>query len=171
MRTTDIDFMQRNPPRWLWLPAAMLAAASLVLLVSDARQRTQTDRIRAILGEVQASHATDVGSPAVTQPKPYQNSAGQLVRELRAPWPAALAALEGVSVEGVRIVAVDIAPLAGEVRLELQYEDMSQLLRLVEELNVGHEKQVWTLVHVASAAPPTRASAKLSGALIDLPPR
>ena len=137
MRLTDVDFMRQpgQPATAWWLLAAgvMSLAGSLVLAHQWRAQRADASaQEQAVLDARQARRQ----SVAALPPTPAQRRWMQARPQLDRPWNAALDAVEAVTRDPVYLLAMNIEPATGTIRLEGEAAGFDQALAYVQALGM-----------------------------------
>jgi hypothetical protein len=148
MRPLQVDFLSRSgPARGLWILIGVLWLVTVALGIGAAYSHQQVSQLRAQSAELSSAGAMTT-APVEVKPPPvsYEASAREMLRELSSSWPGMLIALEGTKVAGVTIVAVEVAPLEQQLRLEVQFTSYDELLKYVGELNGGEPVPRWILL-------------------------
>jgi hypothetical protein len=133
---------------WLAVSCVLVACASGL---AAWRQQRELKTLRAELAQSQAQQARQAlplpSSPI--QAKPYERSLREMLTERALPWPDALASLEALAQQGVTPRAIETSAADGTVRVELTVTEPAKLLKYLDALNSGADKNandlVWSL--------------------------
>jgi hypothetical protein len=143
MKAVSADFKPSSRPGWpLWVLAFLVASAASASTVLWWRQNQELTQLQTLLQTKKAQRQVQVTPPPALAiaPKPYDRSAREMLAERQAPWPDALAVLESAAQVGVTPRAVDFNAAEGAVRVELVVNDPTRLLKYIEALNAGVDK-------------------------------
>jgi len=148
MRRLQPDFRtQRGPRRLAWaVPIMVAAAASVALAQVVIQERDLTIKRQATITAPKEFSANGERQ----QRTPYLASAAGMLNEAASSWPELLVALETVKVDGVSLMAADIIPTEGQVRIEVQFARYDLLLQYIDHLNFGEPATRWVLVQAES---------------------
>jgi hypothetical protein len=141
MKPIRAQFVRRCVPGRLWwlVCLSLFAAASGVgWLAWQSIQRTRAAHQELIGIEAGTKRAQASAQRPTTQlPPPYDASAREMLAQAAVPWPALLAALEAVTVSGVRLVSVDYIAAESRGRVELKFTNHAAVLEYVQALSAG----------------------------------
>ncbi len=152
MKPVQVDFRsRRGPARGLWVLTAVWWALAAALGVGAANTHQQVKQLRVQSAAMRNAQAMTT-TPAEVEPRavPYEASAQEMLHELSSKWPRMLIALEGTKAAGVSIMAVEVAPLEGKLRLEVQFTSYDALMKYLDELNEGEPVPRWALQQAQS---------------------
>ena len=168
MKVLHVQFVRRTPG-WVYLACAL--SLGLVVL-AGARFRDALDMLQRAQ-DVQAEIASLQDRVVALKKKvslaqrapPYQAGAAQAAREAQFPLEAALGALEGVSVPGVKVMSVIVLPADASAQVELEYQSPDALATYMQQLAQLQTNHEWRLLKVQSENPPAGPPAQNSPSL------
>jgi hypothetical protein len=156
MKTLRVQFV-RKPPAWGYVVGALAVGLCLlagVRLWDALNLHWRTQYVRAETASLQAHVAALNGKISNAQRSPpYQVGAAQAVREAEFPVEAALVALEGVTVVGVKMTSVIVLPADGSAQAELEYQSPDALAKYLQQLAQLPMQHEWRLLKVQSESP------------------
>jgi hypothetical protein len=130
---------------WLAVSSVLVACASGL---AAWRQQREVQTLRAGLVQSQAQLARQVLPlpPSPIQSKPYERSLREMLNERALPWPDALASLEALALPSVTPRAIETSAADGTVRVELTVTEPAKLMKYLDALNMGADKNANDLV-------------------------
>lgn len=141
MKPVRAQFVRRwEPSRRWWLGCLILLAlaAGVAWLAWQSAQRTSSAKLEATRIEEGAQQVrTTAPKPSAALPPPYDTSAREMFAQSTVAWPTLLAALEAVSVSGVRLVSVDYVAAESRARVEITFTNHAAALEYVQALSAG----------------------------------
>jgi hypothetical protein len=158
MRPLKVNFV---PPRRV--PAWVLYAVAAVLFAVAGYQGWQAWRLsrelRATEAEVaalqakidQARQAQREALQRLQQEPPYAKDAAAIAKVAEFPLEKVFASIESARVQGVKVTSLDVAPVEGTARAEVEFADYEALAHYLEALNAGEPAPRWTLMRTQSA--------------------
>jgi hypothetical protein len=141
----------RHPSRWVWAALLLLAVTTAAVWVWQALQRKELRLLPAKTAGLEQAALDRRQAAAVTPPaqRPaYDASARALLAQRAAPWPAILAAMESITIEGATPVLLDVSTAEHTVRIELNATSYAAVLAYLNALNQGDPALQWRLVQV-----------------------
>ena len=147
MKPVRAQFARPRAPSaawWFTCVALLVACVYVAWLAQQAQRRTKEARSDV---EVSERALSEVKQSALRQPQlapaPYETSAREMLAQRSMQWPAVLAALEAVSVAGVRVLSVDLVAAEARVRVELGFATQASALEYVQALTAGVPDSGW----------------------------
>jgi hypothetical protein len=142
VKAVRADFARpRTISRWWWgaIAAGVSLAGVLAWDYASSARATAALRAEQVAREQSSKAASDVPTPAppTAAPKPYDLSAREMLQQHETPWPRLLDAMEGGSIQGVRVVNIDYAASECQARVEVAVAQQSLALEYVAALNNG----------------------------------
>lgn len=131
---------------WLTYQALQAAKAQVALQAEQTAQRQEAERLASM-----AAHVTP----------PYAQDAIQTAHMAAMPIDQVLVGLEKTRVLGIQVTNLDLSTVDGSVRIDVQFQDQSTLLKYIEELNLGEDTPRWRLLEAKQGATPDQNSAVL----------
>jgi hypothetical protein len=152
MKSVVADFKPAAVPSWsLWLVAAACVVVACASALSAWRQKQYMLAVQAEFqrsSSLQAAQAQPAPSNPVG-PKPHDRSLREMLIERASPWPDALASLEALALQGVTPRALELNAAEGAIRVELTVTEPARLLKYLDALNAGADKNanelIWSL--------------------------
>lgn len=160
MRALKIDFApKRQLPAWAWYTASAILFAIAAQQGWAAWQlREKTLAIEAQIAQLQAKAAQAERERREAEaraniPPPYAKEAAELARVAAFPIEKVFARIEAVQIGSVKMTSLDISPVDGTVRIEIEFGDETALLHYVEALNDGEARPRWLLAEARMNTP------------------
>jgi hypothetical protein len=170
MKPVAADFKPAAVPSWpLW---SLAAACVVAACASGLWARHHRHELQALQTELQRSMAQQAAQalpapPDPVGPKPYDRSLREMLTERASPWPDALASLEALAWQGVTPRALELNAADGAIRVELTVTEPARLLKFLDALNAGADKNandlVWNLQQTQSEGASNMSVATLVG--------
>lgn len=153
MRSLDIDFAPRvagNATKFAWWTAAFALLGFVFALWLDVWRagldlETRRADIAALSHRIEQASRGPAAPPAASAPPFYAADAVAVAQISGFPAQLALAAVEGVVVRGVNVVAIHLDAVRRQARLEVEFVDYLALLNYVDQLNGGDPVRRWEL--------------------------
>lgn len=155
MKLRQIDFLYRpSEPRIGWLLLVIGAVALAAALWIDAQWKIERNEAK----RIQAVAASQCFKPMPARPAaltPTELRAQQVQDELRKPWLPVLRAVESATIAPVYLLALNIDPVTGTVKMEAEAPSFDHALAFVQVLDAGGAlKPANLLSHGGSASVP-----------------
>lgn len=152
MRTPDIDFVR--PSRrlllgWVAFCVAMFAGASAAMFYWSGRQEAQLKESINLI-ERRIAAMTPLTTDVVRKEKPVWLRDAEVT--IRRDWNPLFDRLEGLNVQGVRLVSLQATALPDGVRAEFELDGWPRVPELNEALNPLDQPERWGLVSVSPVA-------------------
>lgn len=139
MKPVAAEFKPVSQPgrlAWGFVCCCALVALASVAHAWDRHQQLLAEQARR--SEMLVGHeVAQRGSEVPPQPKPYERSAREMLKERSLPWPEALVAMENVAMPGVSPRTFEANASDGAVRIEVLASDLSKVLAYLDALNAG----------------------------------
>jgi len=124
--------------------AVGLLGATIAIGLEAFETHSQAMQMRSQISELrQAIAAEQARRQASSPPPPYLEDARRIVAIASMPVDGILRSIERVRIPGVRVLTLDIQAVSGQVRLEIEANDLGQVSQVLDELNAGHEVPRW----------------------------
>ena len=161
MKPLQVDLLPpRYPSRRAWWSLAALGLATAAVWSHDAMQRHQTRQLQdQAQAQAQQQQQTDqarqraaAAAAAQLALPPHHASANTLFAQRTHPWPAVLATMESIIIEGATPVSLDMAATERTARIELNATSFSAVLAYMQALNQSDPALQWSLLQFNVAA-------------------
>ena len=153
MKAVQIDFVENKSRKIFWSAVALCIV--VVGLVCFEKWSALYDEAQA-LQEATARATAELRTrqkPTLEKLSPRLPNELQVARALQADLNAPFTAIEGLTIAGVRLIAINLDTTSGLFGADFELETLEKVTQVTDWLNEGNEKHPWKLGNITASAP------------------
>lgn len=143
MKSIHVDFVASHWWRAVWVAGALAATAILVTTAFLAWQWRQTDALFSVKIAQTSLALLQLKQQSKLPPDTMLAAKLQASKLLTSDLNGAFATIEGLRLEGIRLISISLDSSSGEVRLEYGMDSVSRSVEVTAALNSGYESRPW----------------------------